>query len=199
MTFDKPIYTAVLVPMPRRQADDLTLPLLDNETSPESTADNASIPFSHKTCNFLLGALIGMAFSVLGFRVLLNEYSLALWSRPQVVLFALVWSSITGIVAYMIFMATHYYALDTPYALWERLEYFFAMGVFLGFCAACTVTDVKIGLPLSSILLTLAVAIVWTMLMMAFAVSAAPAEVETNKSSRRRRRAKGTALPFVMV
>ena len=45
------------------------------------------------------------------------------------------------------------------------LEYYFALGVFLGFCLACTVTDCLLGMPLRSIVVTVTVAITWALLM----------------------------------
>jgi hypothetical protein len=217
MTFEtsKPIYTAVLVPfLPlsnetqqnkgksrRHQAiednEDLSLPLLDQPMNPKDSVDAYEITTSHKICNFSLGALIGIVFSVTGFHLLLNHYSLAAWSRLQVVYFALGWSSITGIVAYSCFMALHYYGFQTPYKVWERLEYYFAMGVFLGFCAACTATDVMFGLPLRSILLTLTVALAWALLMMTCATNLSTDDDDSTLP--RRHRSKGTVLPMVMV
>lgn len=198
-TKNKPIYTAVLVPISISQDDnDMSLPLL--EKTPSSEENTAKVTTYHKAANFFLGVLIGMGFSVLGFHALMHQFTLGLWSRTQVVLFALAWSTITGVSAYSIFATAHYYVLCTPGAFWERLEYYFALGVFLGFCAACTVTDVRFGLPMSSILLTLAVAIVWTMLMMAFAANTgSDEEPEHGVVKSRRRRQKGTVLPLVMV
>jgi hypothetical protein len=217
MTFQtsKPIYTAVLVPLlplsnetqPNKKKsrrhesiednDDLSFPLLDQTISRKDSVDGHEITTSHKICNFFLGTLIGMAFSVSGFHLLLHKYSLAIWNPYQVILFALGWSSVTGIVAYLCFMAVHYYGFQTPYKVWERLEYYFAMGVFLGFCAACTITDVVFGLPMRSILVTLTVAFAWALLMMTCATN--NSTDDDDSKGRCRHISKGTVLPMVMV
>lgn len=79
--------------------------------------------------------------------------------------FALLWSGSTGITSYLSFTALHKVCLATPSLNQEHLEYFFALGVFAGFCTACTITDVRYGLPLSSILMTFVVACAWALLM----------------------------------
>ena len=199
---NKPILkAAILLPVhlhDHHGSNDLEQPLLEKDNSDgdgdEGTTEQVRITKLQQAGNFGIGALLGIAFSVVGFHLLLNEYSLASWSRTQVVLFALAWSSVTGLASYTMFSATHYHVLQTPSSLWERLEYCFALGVFLGFCMACTVTDIQFGLPMSSVFLTLAVAIVWTVFMMAFAASS-PDQVETKRPSS----TKGTVLPMVMV
>lgn len=44
-------------------------------------------------------------------------------------------------------------------------EYMFALGVFLGFCGACTVADVVLGMPWTSVLGTMGVAMLWGVIM----------------------------------
>jgi hypothetical protein len=47
-----------------------------------------------------------------------------------------------------------------------QTEYAFAIGVFLGFCASCTVTDVLYGISLQCVVLTVVVAVAWASLML---------------------------------
>ncbi|KAL7558326.1 hypothetical protein ACA910_019356 [Epithemia clementina (nom. ined.)] len=145
---------------------------------------------------FLSGASIGVLFSVLGFRILLayqgdNSYK-------NIFLFALIWSTVTSTAAYAVFgmawsyMMSVYSEIPQVYAslvdedFLADMEYYFALGVFIGFCAACTVSDIIYGLPWTGVMLTVAVAFLWTLVMTWFA-------------SRGRDERRGTVLPLVMV
>lgn len=142
--------------------NELETPLIERKPTTRVTNE---VSYFQKTAHFIMGALIGITFSVVGFYVLMNQYSLASWGRLQIVAFALLWSGSTGITSYLSFTALHKICLATSALKQEHLEYFFALGVFAGFCSACTVTDVRYGLPLSSILMTFGVACAWAFLM----------------------------------
>ncbi|GAX24586.1 hypothetical protein FisN_4Hh104 [Fistulifera solaris] len=142
--------------------NDLETPLI--EQKPTAVVSN-QVSYFQKAAHFIMGALIGITFSVAGFYILMHQYSLASWGRLQIVAFALLWSGSTGITSFLSFTALHKVCLATSTLKQEHLEYFYALGVFAGFCSACTVTDVRYGLPLSSILMTFGVACAWALLM----------------------------------
>lgn len=160
--------------------NDLETPLI--EQKPSIVVSN-EVSYFQKTAHFVMGSLIGVTFSVVGFYILMHQYSLASWGRLEIVAFALLWSGSTGITSFLSFTALHKVCLATPSLKQEHLEYFFALGVFAGFCSACTVTDVRYGLPLSSILMTFGVACAWALLMTLSkppAISDAQAQIQSN-------------------
>ena len=150
----------------------------------------------HRTAPFLSGSLIGVIFSLLGFRILLTHQGSGTYMN--IFLFALIWSTVTSTVAYFVFGSVWSYLMDkyrdipllynsfTDEDFLADMEYYFALGVFIGFCAACTVSDIIYGLPWTGVILTVLVAFLWTLVMTWFA-------------SRGRTERKGTVLPLVMV
>lgn len=211
----KQIRTAVSIPLASVYEStgsgsvELAIPLLDRSSHShdheEDNDEQQELTLWHKTVNFLTGSWIGMALSFLGFHVLVNHASITLWSRLQVVLFALTWSSITGLVAYLSFMAVHVFALNTPTAVWTKLEFHFAQGVFLGFCSACVLTDIIYGFPVRSVLLMVAVSLSWPILMIACDQLTSEARERPQKGHTSSTGTittasnKGTMLPMVMV
>jgi len=188
MSSNKPIYTAVLMPLRSlRNENELSLPLLESENEPAQKRITATSIF----VQLILGLIVGAAFSVFGFQVLVNDVSLSEWSHLQVVLFALGWSTITGVSSYTIFLGVHCCGLSTPTDIIEGLEYYFAIGVFIGFCIACTVTDIRYGLPLHSIFLSLSLACAWIALMIHLTPRSEPEEEE--------RESKRQALPSIAI
>jgi hypothetical protein len=121
---------------------------------------------------FFVGSVWGMFFSVLGFYV---QQSCRFRS---ILAYSLSWSCLTSLASFGLFYGTGW-VLDRvtslPYEHYENartLEYSFAVGVFSGFCTACTITDVVLGMPLRNILVTVAVAVVWAAVMVYCGASA---------------------------
>jgi hypothetical protein len=216
----KPIYTAVLLDLETSEAlqQQLSAPLLShdddddaNALSSSSASESTSTATTVKILNFLAGICIGVIFSCLGFRVLVEHWHTM--GQTDVMLFSVIWSSVTSAAAFILFSilytATCYYfgSNNSTAACLEStktiaiLEYCFAVGVFLGFCGACTWTDVVYGMPTSSILLTVVVAALWASLMIycAFATSKSEQEAEDKEIAQRRIGRRGTVLPLVFV
>ena len=191
------VHTAVILPVHLENNDDDTLetPLLKPTASTPSSPTKTLM-----AANVLFGSLIGMAVSMLGCHILLYQHSTydnstAGWlsssflsAHPQVAIgvFALAWSLTTGFVAYALFRIMHVWCLATPECHVQRLEYALALGVFVGFSAMCTVTDLRMGLPLSRIALILGAALVWTLALFFLAATTARAveEAETTASAK---------------
>lgn len=193
----KPIYAAVLIPTSLEKTetmtDHLSLPLLEcKERKIDDVEPRSEVSRCEKFSNFLMGMTIGMIFSAVGFHFLLQSFAVLTWSRNQVILFTLAWSTITGVSAYCYFAMLHYCLLKTPCNFWELLEHWFAIGVFLGFCAACTAIDVIYGLPFQSVLITLTVAVGWVAIMLVCSGT-------TTEKSESSKRGKSLPLPFVLV
>jgi hypothetical protein len=77
-------------------------------------------------------------------------------------------------------------------------EYHVALGVFLGFCVACTVTDYIYGMSYGNILVTVVIAIMWACLMVVFSKGSLPSS-DKNRTTMTTKARKGTVLPLVMV
>jgi hypothetical protein len=127
----------------------------------------------HQVACFGAGSLLGIGFSVLGFRVQETFHFASIFG------YSLAWSCFTSIASYGIFTALlsclpsssslpNANASTSQDRRVRSMEYSFALGVFLGFCAACTVTDVLLGMPLKNILLTVTVAAAWALVMAYF-------------------------------
>lgn len=112
---------------------------------------------------FLVGSVIGIGFSVLGF------YVQDTFQFESIHWYSLGWSCFTSLAAYLMFYCCMREKSEMSEAPLNRqvlsLEYFFALGVFLGFCVACTAIDILLGMPVRSIVLTVTVAIMWALLM----------------------------------
>jgi hypothetical protein len=211
----KPIYTAVLLEVTsvdqdcsRSSDNGLEEPLLGRgeRASEESTRrgdGEGDLPRRMiRVLTFLGGMILGVCFSIMGFNELFHNYRDV--SGKKVVLFSLAWSSLTSIAAYLFFgifwsivlylkqESVHFTELSSDAFMVDVLEYHYALGVFLGFCLACTVTDVLHGMPWFSVLSTLAIALLWAKLMMWFA-SKNSARAESHLKP------KGTSLPLMMV
>jgi hypothetical protein len=212
----EPICTAVLLDMEAVDTAEalqqqLNVPLLshragDNEDSDAHGAQSPSSSTRENTCtnkrrrksasstvtkvktlNFLTGLCTGVMFSCAGFTVLLQHWHNM---RPKdVMLFSLVWGSVTSAAAYLLFSllrtgtCCHFgnssnrssnsnsKCLESPQII-SILENSFAAGIFLGFCGVCTWTDVAYGTSPSILLLTVIVATLWLCLMMYCAFAA---------------------------
>lgn len=187
------IYTAVVYKAPVvvvQQKDDdgrhLIVPLLANKEVDQQQRSPSSI---YRGRYFTAGALLGIFFSILGSMLHqsfpVDEYML---------LFALSWSCLTSLSAYLLFYAwtADYEEVNAKKTHKEDehlhiQEFYYAIGVFLGFCLACTVTDIVIGMPLSSVGLTILVAIAWSFVMLKCAKQQQTSQPTT------------TELPFVIV
>jgi hypothetical protein len=213
----KPIYTAVLLDLDTAEAlqQQLYVPLLSHDDDDDDDAYALSSSSSTRTVttvkvlNFLTGICIGVIFSCLGFRVLLEQWQTM--SQTDVMLFSVIWSSVTSVSAYLLFNALYAATRcfigsnneSSDYMESTRttslLEYCYAVGVFLGFCGACTWTDVVYGMPAKSIFLTIVVAAMWAYLMIYCALKTSPSEQEEEEERAQRRRHRGTILPMVFV
>jgi hypothetical protein len=215
ITNSKPIYTAVLLDLETAEAlqQQLSAPLLshaaddDDAHALSSSSSSTSTATTVKALNFLTGICVGVVFSCLGFNVLIQHWHNM--GQTDVMLFSVMWSSVTSVAAYLLFSAL--YAATSCFCgrnsttmestkTVSILEYCFAVGVFLGFCGACTWTDVAYGMPTESILLTVAVAALWACLMIYCAFASAPSEEEEEEEELAWRRSRrGTVLPMIFV
>jgi hypothetical protein len=173
-----------------------------------------SRPFAY----FAVGAVLGILFSVVGF------YLQETFRFANIFWYSLAWSCLTSVASYALFYGWTVFcdgsrrrqshpgsnaAATTSASV--KLEYHFALGVFLGFCLACIVTDVFLQMPLKSILMTIAIAVAWAGVM-AYCGSLEgddddePCDADNNGHVLARPTAaifrgerKGTVLPLVIV
>jgi hypothetical protein len=198
----KPIYTAILLEVTSVDQG-LEEPLLGRGQQ-EKTTTRADLPRGMiRVLTFLGGMILGVCFSIMGFNELFHNYRDV--SGKKVVLFSLAWSSLTSIAAYLFFgifwsivlymnqESIHFNELSSDTFMVDVLEYHYALGVFLGFCLACTVTDVLHGMPWFSVLSTLGIALLWAKLMMWFASK------NSSACAKAQMKQKGTTLPLMMV
>jgi hypothetical protein len=139
------------------------------ERQPPSAAagPGASHPFAY----FAVGSLLGILFSAAGFWIQeAFRFANIFW-------YSLAWSCLTSVASYAIFYgwtvccpsssssvaaaAESAAGPTSSRSTTVKSEYHFALGVFLGFCLACIVTDVLLRMPLKSILMTVAIAVAW--------------------------------------
>ena len=174
------VYTAVLQDGENSNCD-LKESLLPTNSS--NTSTQAKKPTCPSFLLLLSGSCFGVVAALLGLFWLANGSSSAVLgdhhdqSTVHVFWFALAWSSATAITAYAAFsLMIRCFGNDNreeedddesnlasePYA-----EYNFALGVFAGFCATCTVHDATHGVPVTSLLLTAGIAAFWGLLMTA--------------------------------
>ena len=173
------------------------VPLLSEaeENDRKTAVDKTLNARQYRTAPFLSGASIGVVFSLIGFHLLLQYHS---YECTNIFVFALIWSTVTSTVAYVLFglgwsyLMYVYQQVPRVYtSLMDEdfladIEYYFALGAFIGFCGACTVSDIVYGLPWVGVALTVVVAFLWTLVMTWFA-------------SRGRDDRKRTVLPLVLV
>ena len=125
---------------------------------------------SAKTWLYLLaGVIVGVTFYGIGLYILVNYYNIASMGRSNVVMFSFLWANMTFIAFYLLFSV---------------FEFRFALGVFIGFCTASTLTDISFGMPWKGSLIIASVLVY-------FAARA------VNGHTERERR--GTVLPMVLV
>lgn len=180
----------------------------NNTTTPPTMLTTDSAKKSVQAIHFGAGIVTGILFSLGGFSILLQHWQDM--NRTNVLGFSVAWSAVTSLTAYLLFrlltVATTRTWTSTNSAtnltedMLTVLEYCFAVGVFLGFCGACTVTDVATGMPWKNVVVTLAVAAAWAALMISCAVAA----IQKNNDHASgppvlARRRQGTVLPMVMV
>eukprot|EP00522_Entomoneis_paludosa_P012252 CAMPEP_0172450436 /NCGR_PEP_ID=MMETSP1065-20121228/8772_1 /TAXON_ID=265537 /ORGANISM="Amphiprora paludosa, Strain CCMP125" /LENGTH=188 /DNA_ID=CAMNT_0013202217 /DNA_START=20 /DNA_END=586 /DNA_ORIENTATION=+ len=188
MNDSKQIYTAVPLLSEEERSEAIQASNEKDETPMES--------HKYKTLPFIGGSIIGAAFSIIGFRLLIETQGHD--SYKNIFLFALLWSTVTSTVAYIFFgllwtallqayQNTKVYKILADYDFLADIEYYFALGVFIGFCFACTISDIVYGLPWVGVTLTIVVAGLWTLVMTWFA------------SRGREEDRNGTSLPSVVV
>jgi succinate dehydrogenase hydrophobic anchor subunit len=127
---------------------------VNNKQQQQETASVAS-----SALIFLLGAFLGICSSSLGYQI-----HAAYSSTINLIAYSIVWSTLTSAVALGLYVVLEEYVGES-----RLREYMFAVGVFLGFCGACTVTDFVLGMPRISLLCTAAIAALWTGVMAYFA------------------------------
>lgn len=159
----------------------------DYDTKQSSSSSSSSYNTMKALC-FLGGSVLGMIFSIAGFYI--QEH----FQFEQILWYSLVWSCFTSASAYLAFyfwMMGNSEDSEDERRL-EVTEYYFALGVFLGFCGSCTATDVVLGMPWQSIMVTVIVAICWALLM----AYCAGSDDSYNSSSSGRRNQKGGGASF---
>lgn len=183
MTDSFPVFMAVPLLAASSNDDDINniVGVDDIDDDVESTPKVTS-----KLC-FFVGSLIGIISSMTGF--LLQQH----FQFESILAFALTWSCVTSVTSYLLFYGFFFTEAELHINSPSSLEYYFALGVFLGFCVCCTGTDVLIGMPAQSILLTVMVGILWALLMM-YCAGHNASRTRTSKKVLR-----GTKLPLIMV
>ena len=187
-------------------SNDLKECLLPPSSPSSRCSGDDSIPKPACSAFLLLiaGSCFGVVAALLGLLWLVNGSTAAVLANHHekssfaIFLFALGWSSATAITAYAVFtMILHYFGddshaedVDEQQENEPRAEYNFALGVFAGFCATCTVHDAAHGVPLTSLLLTAGIAAFWGLLM-TVTVRKSFFTAATTKEQR-----KGTKLPM---
>jgi hypothetical protein len=141
--------------------------LLDDDVDASSLRHLLESP----TYNWAGGFLTGVVLSITGFHCVLQIMSSTALTNLQIVMFSGIWSSSTYLIAYTIFSLVHCTSgsqdiKNNNAKLVERLECYFAVGVFCGFCTACVGTDVTYRLPIAQTLWTIAVAAMWVSVML---------------------------------
>lgn len=132
-----------------------------------------------------MGSCLGVVAAILGLLWLGNSPSTVLSNQEKstfaVFGFALAWSSTTAVTAYSVFtiIARVFERSSEGEDVYvdqnrdnincdgseEKSEYKFALGVFAGFCATCTVHDATHGVPITGLLFTAGLAAFWGLLM----------------------------------
>lgn len=162
-----PIYTAVLFDAEQVSSSEAMRcqkePLLSEADGDSvqrrrrsSTTSKTSYATMKALC-FVIGSLLGIVFSMTGF------YIQEQYQFQHILYYSLSWSCFTSAFAYIAFFFWMYDENDEKKL--EVTEFYFALGVFLGFCGACTTTDIVLGMPWQSIVVTVLVALCWAMLM----------------------------------
>jgi preprotein translocase subunit SecG len=126
--------------------------------------------------NFLTGLCTGVMFCCAGFTVLHQHWDNM--GPKDVLLFSVVWGCVTSIVTCLLFSllfigttrcsvgnnSSNSKCLESRQTI-SILENCFGAGIFLGFCGACTWTDVAYGTSTNIHILTVVVAVFWACLM----------------------------------
>ena len=165
----------------------------NGDDSTPKPACSAFLLLMSGSCFGVVAALLGLLWLVSGSpaAVLGNHHEK---SSLGIFCFALAWSSATAITAYAVFtLILRCFGDDKDAEEQEsepQAEYNFALGVFAGFCATCTVHDAAHGVPLTSLLLTAGIAAFWGLLM--------TVTVRTNflTAATTKEQRKGTKLPM---
>jgi hypothetical protein len=185
----------------------------DDSSSEHQRQPSPARPFAY----FAVGAVLGILFSVAGF------YLQETFRFANIFWYSLAWSCLTSVASYALFYGWTVLcgsrrrpshpgsaaAATTSATSSVKSEYHFALGVFLGFCLACIVTDVFLRMPLKSILMTIAIAVAWAGVM-AYCGSLEDegddCDADTNghvlarpTAAMFRGERKGTVLPLVLV
>ncbi|KAL7558328.1 hypothetical protein ACA910_019358 [Epithemia clementina (nom. ined.)] len=91
------------------------------------------------------------------------------------ILFSLSWSLVTSTTACALFgmawscLKSIYRDMPKVYASLDEedfqsnMQFYYVLGVFMGFCSVCTINDIVYGIPWTGIALTVAVTVVWTL------------------------------------
>lgn len=167
--------------------DDLHRPLMlaeseneENQITTGQEAETTTTMFQRYTtlAHFFMGTTLGVVFSTAGFELLLKGI-VAPTTTLYIVGFSCIWSFGTYFLAYLLFEVLHPnnngqktcdHCSEQSTLQHECWEYVYALGVFIGFCFACVVTDVHYGMPVRSLTWTLGSAVIWLLFMVVFLV-----------------------------
>lgn len=173
---NKAIYTAL--PLLPSDKDDQIMPTTEIAShGDDSVVVNNSLDRSYSLKPFVFGMIVGFAcYCLVDSRVVPNlDFRNVLLNSLAT---ALLWSTITSLLAYGIFWATWMLLerqetreeennnLFQSQEFFEQVEYYFTLGVFLGFCTACTVDVILFGIPFLGVMSMVFVAFLWTLVML---------------------------------
>mmetsp|Transcript_2571 Transcript_2571/g.3437 ORF Transcript_2571/g.3437 Transcript_2571/m.3437 type:complete len:189 (-) Transcript_2571:123-689(-) len=163
---DKAIYIAV----PLLTNEEKNTDAIAAEEQLEASSLEEKSPQSHCYKPFLFGVLIGLACYCLVDSHLIPSFKLSNVLANSMAT-ALTWSIVTSALAYSIFWGGWVVlglknSVSADQDFFEHMEYYFTLGVFLGFCVACTIDVVMFGIPLLGIMAMVGVAMMWTFAML---------------------------------
>ena len=174
----KAIYTAVpLLPQSAAAAEESARePLLSNEEASKSPSSSY-----YGSVHFVGGGVMGTICYYAVHSAVLPIIPHMTNAVIDSAFAALVWSAITTLVAYATWFAFFLASKpcydqdqkqqenddddDEENAFWEDMEFYYALGVFLGFSAACVVFLAMAGVPMIFLLAVMLSAFVWTKIM----------------------------------
>ena len=171
----KAVYTAV--PLLSKDAhEELTQALL-NEPTPENPDHTSSVPSCGCSgMHFVIGSVMGVLCYSTIHTIILPYLPSCGNAFADSAISALIWSAITTVTAYSLwfgFIAVYRSCAarlpaemtDDECQFWEDMEYFYAVGVFLGFSTSCIVSLALVGVPPPYLLAVIVSAFIWCRIM----------------------------------
>jgi len=143
--------------------EDLEQPLLPICSTDVKNEKNVNVLcfWKYHVMSFAGGSAIGALMSIIAFQVLAGI--LDGMNSTQVFFYSIGSAALTSIIAYVVFCAvtSNYNMSSTNAEFVDKFEIFYAIGVFLGFCSACEVSDLLSGTPVVSVALTVVMSFIW--------------------------------------